>query len=929
MKKSISLVLVLAIVISCFAISSFVFAETSETNETVADTGSPLFLGNLTGTANSTTFLTSTDGKNTLGNAGFEGTTVPDGKTNAASFIGDRVSVTDENAFRGSKSLKFTAGAEEEVATLVFNVSPNTKYQFSFFMNCSEYDYAGGTDLTFGIADPQTGYFIDSEESLNFESKISDEDSEYVGSAQYSGYYKTYQMSPTAYDNQWHMTGGFFTTGDKTQLSFVIRGTNVTAYIDNFAIFLTEGDVILGSKNAYWNLSKYWNLNDGLMTFKSVNYSSERHAFILSLRLDNNLKAGNTYTLSTDMKISVTKYFSNFCVYYSDTLPTAASEEATSGKAPTGSTVLYKNYQGEDNLIGLGKMPSNSFTFTPETDLSAGGYISVRFFLKGTAATVTATEFILADISNNMINSWNFTRFDNGIYTGTDSHFSDTQIKGWFPELTEYDTDVLNLRNAGGIKYIAPLQNLEHAAITNSNATLLGAAKEKNLVKNFDFSAADTSFWTDNTSWMLKDTLRVVNTSHSIQGKAFLYDSNRKYPYGVYYIKWIDVEPDTEYTFSARYSIEESGDGFIGIVDGYRNDNVEITKNSVTPKLIGKIDFSEENFVEGYEWQSGGFSFNTKDRNRVGIAVCDDGGKAYLDDIRVFKTADAKALEIAEDNIPDKIISTNEAVIVNDSVISFAGNTVTLNDFRNNFEFGGNIRVWYANGTELKGEDFVGTGCVAKLMNGNVLKESATVLLKGDITGDGNINAGDLVLLRKAIIDKTRLEGIFANAADLHTDSKINILDFVALKKLVIELDTFVRTVIGAPELNGDGSYIIPFEAINFHEMSGAYYFKIKLPACLEVKGVTLSGEALADPDYENQTGEYSVDGDNNLILSNMFNDGGDTFTKVTHWEITATLKDASAKGSFPIEISKDSFVIDMETNIIEFKTVNNILNIK
>ena len=922
MKRIIGIILTLVIVLSSLVISQFALAETATVSQDLTQTR---FLGVLSGTAYSTTFLTCTDNKNSLSNPSFEGVGSVAGKTDAASFTGGGVSISSENFFEGSKSLKFTAGAEEEVAILTFDVIPNSKYQFSLFMNCSEYNAKKGTNLTFGIADPETGYFIDSKESIDFENSLSD--SQYANDKPYSGYYKTYQMSPTAYDNEWHITGGFFSTGAKEKLSFVIRGKEVTAFIDKLAIFATEGDVVLGTTHPYWNLAKYWKINEGVMNFKSNKYSDNRHDFILNLRLDNTLTAGKKYTLSTDMTLNADSNLKNFSLYYADTLGLAATGDATAdGKTPEGAMALYEKYY---LLSGTKKLPTQNFTFTPSTDLLAKGYITLRIHVKPANVTATATKFELKDSNGKLVNVWDFKEFDNGVYTGTDSQFSDTQIETWFPELTEFDTDILNLRNAGGVKYVAPMQKLEHSVLTNQTSELLSVSDDKNLVSNFDFSKGDTSFWTDNTSWMLKDTLKVVNTSHSIQGKSFLYESNRKYPLGIYYIKWIDVEPNTDYTFSARYSIEKAGESFIGIVDGYRNDKVIITQNSLMPKLIGKITFGEDKFIEGYEWQSSGFAFNSKDRNRVGVAILDKGGKAYIDDIRLFKTSDAKALEIPEDNIPDKIISSNEAVTVNNSVINFEGNAVTLNDFRNNFEFGGNIRVWYADGTELKGEDFVGTGCVAKLMNGNVLKDSATVWLKGDITGDGNINAEDLVLLRKAIIGKTSLEGIFADAADLHADSRVNVLDLVAMKKFIMEWDTSVRAVLGTPVLKADGSYNIPFEAVNFQDYSGAYYFKIKLPECLEVQGIKLNGEALADPNYENGTGEYSVDSDNNLILSNIFNDGGDTFTKTTRWEITAAIKDTNAKGSFPIEISDESFVIDMETDMVEFESVNNVLNIK
>ena len=76
-----------------------------------------------------------------------------------------------------------------------------------------------------------------------------------------------------------------------------------------------------------------------------------------------------------------------------------------------------------------------------------------------------------------------------------------------------------------------------------------------NLIDNFDFSDSDMSFWENTSGSLLGDNLNIVNTGHIVQGKAMHYENNRLYPRGIYYIKWVDVKPNTEYTFSARYAI--------------------------------------------------------------------------------------------------------------------------------------------------------------------------------------------------------------------------------------------------------------------------------------------------------------------------------------------------------------------------------------
>ena len=111
--------------------------------------------------------------------------------------------------------------------------------------------------------------------------------------------------------------------------------------------------------------------------------------------------------------------------------------------------------------------------------------------------------------------------------------------------------------------------------------------------------------------------------------------SNR--PNSTYYIKWIDVEPNTQYTFSAKYAIAQSGEGFMGLINGY---------------CIQQFNFGQENYLESLAWQTAAVSFNSGERNRIGFVICDAGGEAYIDELRLFKSSDGIALEAVEDTLP-------------------------------------------------------------------------------------------------------------------------------------------------------------------------------------------------------------------------------------------------------------------------------------
>ena len=86
----------------------------------------------------------------------------------------------------------------------------------------------------------------------------------------------------------------------------------------------SDGNVALGVGNPYWNLSKSWTVEDSVMTFNSTKYSNKRHLMIIALKLNQDLKAGETYKLATDMAISLTgSWTSYFTLYYAPTLESA------------------------------------------------------------------------------------------------------------------------------------------------------------------------------------------------------------------------------------------------------------------------------------------------------------------------------------------------------------------------------------------------------------------------------------------------------------------------------------------------------------------------------------------------------------------------------------------------------------------------------
>jgi hypothetical protein len=198
--------------------------------------------------------------------------------------------------------------------------------------------------------------------------------------------------------------------------------------------------------------------------------------------------------------------------------------------------------------------------------------------------------------------------------------------------------------------FTSPITVKGEAVITDSDPKLTGCEEDKNLFENYDLNDGN-AFWGSKVHkyGVFGNALNIADSGSRIYGNALHY-AGKKIPTGTYYIKWIDVEPNTEYTFFAKYAIAQPGDAFMGLINGYRVES-EVTENRLFPTMIQRFDFSEENYLESLAWQTAAVSFNSGERNRIGFVICDAGGEAYIDELRLFKSSDGIALEAVEDTL--------------------------------------------------------------------------------------------------------------------------------------------------------------------------------------------------------------------------------------------------------------------------------------
>lgn len=96
------------------------------------------------------------------------------------------------------------------------------------------------------------------------------------------------------------------------------------------------------------------------------------------------------------------------------------------------------------------------------------------------------------------------------------------------------------------------------------------------------------------------------------------------------------------------------------------------------------------------------------------------------------------------------------------------------------------VKVYRANGTLASANDLVGTGFTVRLFHGNTEKLRRTVVVTGDVNGDGKITASDYVNIKFDVLGKTKLSAAASVSGDVNNDGKVTASDYVKIKFYVL-----------------------------------------------------------------------------------------------------------------------------------------------
>ena len=133
---------------------------------------------------------------------------------------------------------------------------------------------------------------------------------------------------------------------------------------------------------------------------------------------------------------------------------------------------------------------------------------------------------------------------------------------------------------------------------------------------------------------------------------------------------------------------------------------------------------------------------------------------------------------------PDDTITSSVYVITTTMIDKISPNT-DVNTFKNNISTEVGYTIVNAKGEELQNTQEIGTGY--KLITET--NKEYTLIVTGDLTGDGNITLIDMSLLRKHYLEIESLQGEYLKAADMDNNNIISLRDIANMRKTILEID--------------------------------------------------------------------------------------------------------------------------------------------
>ena len=138
----------------------------------------------------------------------------------------------------------------------------------------------------------------------------------------------------------------------------------------------------------------------------------------------------------------------------------------------------------------------------------------------------------------------------------------------------------------------------------------------------------------------------------------------------------------------------------------------------------------------------------------------------------------------------DKITSEDYGHVISDDMIKTVLNGTTALKLKDQLDNPNEeLQIWDKDSTkQIADGEPVGTGMLAKLVIDGVIKDTKTIVVKGDSNGDGAINSADLLKIRQHLLEIAILAGPYYEASNVNNDTAINSADLLKVRQHLLEI---------------------------------------------------------------------------------------------------------------------------------------------
>ena len=132
-----------------------------------------------------------------------------------------------------------------------------------------------------------------------------------------------------------------------------------------------------------------------------------------------------------------------------------------------------------------------------------------------------------------------------------------------------------------------------------------------------------------------------------------------------------------------------------------------------------------------------------------------------------------------------KKLSSGKYEVTDDNEIKNVLPNTKVDDLKDNLTGGENTIIKDKDGNTISSGN-IGTGATVTTPSGDVY----TVIVKGDLNGDGKVTLTDLAQLKLHMVETTLLQEPYKSGADIDGDGSVTLTDLGKLKRVLAELET-------------------------------------------------------------------------------------------------------------------------------------------